>query len=290
MELLIQTLVNGILIGGIFITIAVGFTIAYGVMDIVDFAVGEWIMLGAFTAFWINKFFGIDPLVLIPVVFLFFTLVGYLFQPVIQKVVNIKHRSAALMALAFTFGLSTFFRGAALTFWGFNNRNLVTFLSEKNVSLFGITVPAIRAGATVFSIIVTLVFAYFLYKTKTGIAIRAAAENKTVAGLMGIDGKRIARLVYAIYAGLTGMSGIFIGSIFSVFPDMGLRYTIFAFFVVVAGGMGSFSGAIVAELLLGLISSFVTVYLSGELVFLILFFILYLILIFFPKGVLGKGW
>lgn len=290
MELFIQTLVNGILIGGIFITVAVGFTIAYGVMDIVDFAVGEWIMLGAFAAFWIHKFTGIDPLILLPVVFLLFTLVGYLFQPVIQKVVNIKHRSAALMALAFTFGLSTFFRGGALTLWGFNNRNLITFLSEKNVTLFGITVPAIRAGATAFSIIVTLVFAYFLYKTKTGIAIRAAAENKTVAGLMGIDGKRIARLVYAIYAGLTGMSGIFIGSIFSVFPDMGLRYTIFAFFVVVAGGMGSFSGAIVAGLLLGLISSFVTVYFSGELVFLILFLILYLILIFFPKGILGKGW
>ncbi|MHB1405823.1 MAG: branched-chain amino acid ABC transporter permease [Desulfitobacteriaceae bacterium] len=290
MELFIQTLVNGILIGGIFITVAVGFTIAFGVMDIVDFAVGEWIMLGAFMAFWTNKFFGIDPLMLLPVVFLFFSLVGYFFQPVIQKVVNIKHRSAALMALAFTFGLSTFFRGAALTFWGFNNRNLVTFLSEKNVSLFGITVPAIRAGATVFSIIVTLAFAYFLYKTKTGIAIRAAAENKTVAGLMGIDAKRIARLVYAIYAGLTAMSGIFIGSIFSVFSDMGLRYTIFAFFVVVAGGMGSFSGAIVAGLMLGLISSFVTVYLSGELVFLILFLILYLVLIFFPKGVLGKGW
>lgn len=290
MELIIQTLVNGILIGGIFITIAVGFSIAYGVMDIVDFAVGEWIMLGAFTAFWINKFFHIDPLLLIPVIALFFGVIGYIFQPVIQKVINIKHRSAALMGLAFTFGLSTFLRGSALTLWGFNNRNLVTVLSEKNLTIFGITLPAIRAGATLFSILMTVAFAYFLYRTKTGMTIRAAAENKAVAGLMGIDGHRIARLVYAIYAGLTGMSGIFIGSIFSVFPDMGLRYTAFAFFVVVAGGMGSFSGAIVAGLLLGLISSFVSVYLGGAYVFLILFFILYLILVFFPKGILGKGW
>ena len=290
MGLLMQTLVNGILIGGIFITIAVGFSIAYGVMDIVDFAVGEWIMLGAFTAFWINHFYHVDPLLLLPVVAVLFLVIGYLFQPVIQKVVNIKHRSAALMALAFTFGLSTFLRGSALTLWGFNNRNLVTVLSEKNLSLFGLTVPAIRAGATLFSIVVTLAFAYFLYKTKTGIAIRAAAENKTVAGLMGIDGKRIARLVYAIYAGLTGMSGIFIGSIFSVFPDMGLRYAAFAFFVVVAGGIGSFSGAIVAGLLLGLIYSFVSVYLGGAYILLILFLILYLILVFLPKGILGKGW
>lgn len=290
MGLFAQTIVNGILIGGIFITIAVGFSIAYGVMHIVDFAVGEWIMLGAFSAFWINHYFHIDPLWLIPLIALFFALVGYIFQPVIQKVVNIKHRSAALMALAFTFGLSTFIRGSALTLWGFNNRNLATVLSDKDISILGLSIPAIRAMATFFSILVILVFAYFLYKTRTGMAIRAAAENKTVAGLMGIDGHLIARLVYAIYAGLTGMSGIFIGSIFSVFPDMGLRYTAFAFFVVVAGGMGSFSGAIIAGLLLGLISSFVTVYLGGTYVFLIVFFILYLILVFFPKGILGKGW
>lgn len=290
MGLFTQTFINGILIGGIFITIAVGFSISYGVMHIVDFAVGEWIMLGAFTAFWLNMYTKIDPLLLIPFIALFFALIGYLFQPIIQKVVNIKHRSAAMMALAFTFGLSTLLRGSALTLWGFNNRNLVSVLSEMNINLFGITVPAIRGAATVFSIIVTAAFAYFLYRTKTGITIRAAAEDKTVAGLMGIDGHRISRLVYAIYVGLTAMSGVFIGCIFSVFPDMGLRYTAFAFFVVVAGGMGSFSGAIVAGLMLGLISSFVSVYVGGAYVFLILFFILYLILVFLPKGILGKGW
>ena len=290
MELALQTLVNGILIGGIFITIAAGFSVSYGVMDIVDFAVGEWIMLGAFAAFWINRYTHIDPLLLIPVVAVLFGIVGYFFQPVIQKVINIKHRSAALMGLAFTFGLSTLMKGSALTLWGFNNRNLITFLSEKKMTFLGITVPAIRAGATLFSVVVTLVFAYFLYRTRTGMMIRAAAENKAVAGLMGIDGHRIARLVYAIYAGLTGMSGIFIGSIFSVFPNMGATYTAYAFFVVVAGGMGSFSGAIAAGLLLGLIYSFVTVYVGGTYVLLTLFLILYMILVFFPKGILGKGW
>jgi len=290
MELMVQTLVNGILIGGIFITIAVGFSLAFGVMDIIDFAVGEWVMLGAFTAFWLNHYWHVDPLLLLPLIMLLFGMVGYFFQPVLQKVVNIKHRSAALMALAFTFGLSTFFRGSALTLWGFNNRNLVTALSSKSVTIMGITLPALRISATFFALIVTVAFMLFLYKTKTGMAIRAAAENRDVAGLMGIDSHRIARLVYAIYAGLTGMSGIFIGAIFSVFPDMGLRYTAFAFFVVVAGGLGSFSGAIVAGLLLGLIASFVSVYVGGAYVFLVLFLVLYLILLFFPKGILGKGW
>jgi len=290
MELIVQTVVNGILIGGILITIAVGFSLAFGVMDIVDFAVGEWVMLGAFTAFWLNFYWHVDPLLLLPVNMLIFGLVGYVLQPVLQKVISIKHRSAALMALVFTFGLSTLFRGSALTLWGFNSRNLTTFLSSKSVTILGITLPALRVSATLFAIIVTLLFMVFLYKTKTGIAIRAAAENRPVAGLMGIDSNRISRLVYAIYAALTGMSGIFIGLIFSVTADMGIKYTAFAFFVVVAGGLGSFSGAIAAGLLLGLIASFVTVYLGGSYVFLVLFFILYLILVFLPKGILGKGW
>jgi branched-chain amino acid transport system permease protein len=290
MELLVQTIVNGILIGGILITIAVGFSLAFGVMDIVDFAIGEWVMLGAFTAFWMNFYLHIDPLALLPLNFLLFGLAGYILQPVLQKVISIKHRSAALMALAFTFGLSILFRGSALTLWGYNSRNLTTFISAKSVTIFGITLPVLRVSSTLFAIVVTLLFMVFLYKTKTGMAIRAAAENKPVAGLMGIDSKKIARLVYAIYTGLTGMSGIFIGLIFSVTADMGIKYTAFAFFVVVAGGLGSFSGAIAAGLLLGLITSFVTVYVGGSYVFLVLFFILYLILVFLPKGILGKGW
>lgn len=289
MELIIQTLVNGLLIGGIFIMIAVGFTLAFGVMDIIDFAVGEWVMLGAFAAYWLQTLVHVDPLLFFPVIMLTFGAAAYVFQPVLQSVINIKHRSAALMALAFTFGLSTFFRGAALTLWGFNNRNIVTFLSDQSINILGITLPALRVAATVFAVIITIGFMVFLNKTKTGVAIRAAAENKTIAGLMGIDGQKVARTVYAIYAALTSLAGVFIGSIFSVNPDMGLRYTAFAFFVVVAGGMGSFAGAIAAAILLGLIASFVSVYVGGAYIFLILFLFLYFVLLFFPKGILGKG-
>ena len=289
MELMVQTLINGLLIGGIFIMIAVGFSLAFGVMDIIDFAVGEWVMLGAFAAYWIQALLKIDPLLMLPVIFVRFGAIGYGFQPVLQKVINIKHRSAALMALAFTFGLSTFFRGSALTLWGFNNRNITTFLSEQNINIFGVTLPALRCVATITAVAVTLSFMMFLNKTRTGMAIRAAAENKTVAGLMGIDGTRVSRLVYAMYAALTGTAGVFIGAIFSVNPDMGLRYTAFAFFVVVVGGMGSLSGAVVAGLILGLLASFVSVYVGGSYIFLILFLFLFSMLIFLPKGVLGKG-
>lgn len=290
MELLLQTFINGLLIGGIFIMLAVGFSLSFGVLHIIDFAVGEWVMLGAFTAFWLSYFWHIDPIILLPAVFIIFSFAGYVLYPLLRQVIDQKHRNAALMALAFTFGLSILMRGSALSLWGFNNRNLTTFISGQSFTLFGLTLPALRVVATVFALVVTAIFILFLYKSKVGLAIRAAAENRTIAGLMGIDAHQVARLVYAIYTGLTGMAGIFIGAIFSVNPEMGIRYTAFAFFVVVAGGLGSLAGAIVAGFLLGLIASFVSVYIGGAYILLILFFILYVILLFFPKGILRKGW
>ncbi len=290
MDLFFQTLVNGLLIGGIYIAVAAGFTLCFGVLHVIDFAVGEWVMLGAFAVFWLNFFTGVDPLIFLPLIMVLFMIVGYYFQPLLQRVITNQQSNALLMALAFTFGMSILFRGSALTLFGFNQRSLTTFLSGKNFEILGISIPALRFGATVFAVLVTLLFMFLLYKTKLGLAVRAAAERQDVAGLMGIDSSNIARIVYAIYLGLTAMSGTFLGSIFSVHPDMGLRYTLFAFFVVVAGGLGSIQGAILAGIMLGLINSFVAVYVGGQYIFLILFTVLYLILLVAPKGILGKGW
>ena len=125
MELFVQTVVNGLLIGGIFITIAAGFSVSFGVMDIIDFAVGEWVMLGAFVGYWMAAHLKVDPFLLLPVVFPIFFVIGYLVQPVLYRVVSGKSSKAALMALAFTFGMSTFMRGSALSLWSFNDLSLI---------------------------------------------------------------------------------------------------------------------------------------------------------------------
>lgn len=290
MDLFIQTLINGILIGGLYILIAIGFSLAFGVLHIIDFAVGEWVMLGAFTAYWVYTLSGVDPILSIPINLILYGIAGYFLYPLIQRIIQQKHRNAILMALAFTFGLSIFFRGSALSLWGFNNRNIVTFISDQSISLLGVTFPVLRLVAFIFAVLTTILFMLFIYKTPLGLAIRVTAENKEIAGLMGIDGQAIARIVYTVYASITGMAGVFIGSIFSINAEMGMRYTAFAFFVVVAGGLGSLGGAIVAGLLLGLIASLVSVYLSSTYTMLILFLVLYLILVFFPRGILRKGW
>ncbi|MCL5045406.1 MAG: branched-chain amino acid ABC transporter permease, partial [Actinobacteria bacterium] len=151
------------------------------------------------------------------------------------------------------------------------------------------TVPSLRFAAFVFAVVVTLLFIFFLYRTKTGIAIRGVAQSKPVAGLMGINSQRIAAIVYAIYTGLTATSGVLIGAIFSVNPEMGVRYTIFAFFVVVAAGMGYLPGVVVAGLLLGILDAFVAVYIGGAYTHLVVFLFLYVLLLVAPKGILGRG-
>jgi len=290
MELLTQTLINGILIGGIYVAISAGFTLCFGVLHIIDFAVGEWVMIGAFTAFWASSFTHIDPFLLLPVIFIFYFIIGYLFQPSIERVVTNQASNALLMALAFTFGISVLLRGFALTAWGFNERNLTSWLTGNSLSIFGNTLPADRLGAIIFAFIIIIFFTWFLQYTKLGLAIRASAERQDIAGLMGINSRNINRIIYAVHTGITCMSGAIIGSIFSINANMGIQYTLFAFFVVVAGGMGSIYGAAVAGILLGIINSVVSVYVGGQYVFLILFVILYLILLFRPKGLLGKGW
>lgn len=288
MELFLQTLLDGILIGGTLVVIAAGFSLCFGVMDVIDFAVGEWVMLGAYTAFWFQEFTGADPLAALPLFFALFFAGGYLLQPLVQRVTTGKRPHPVLMGLLFTFGLATVAKGSALYFWGFNFRSIRTWLSGTNIQV-GVTIPSLRFAGFLFGVLTTLAFLAFLYRTKTGRAIRATAQDRVTAGLLGVDVRRISALVYGVYAGLTGMAGVLIGALFSIHAGMGFRYTTLAFFVVVLAGMGFVPGVIPAALFMGLLQSLTAVYLGGRYVALVLFGVFYLALVVAPKGLFGRG-
>ena len=133
--LLPQALVDGFLIGGIYVTIAIGFSLAYGVMHIIDFAVGEWIMLGAFLGFYLNRWLPVEPLLFLPLVFVVFAAIGYFFQPVIHRVLSGKKGNPLLMALVFTFGLALMIKGLGLTVFGFYSHSIPSSLSAGSFSL-----------------------------------------------------------------------------------------------------------------------------------------------------------
>ena len=288
MTLFLQTVLNGILLGGIYIVIAAGFSLVFGVLDIIDFAVGEWVMLGAFTAFFAQHYFHLDAFLLLPVVFVIYFAIGYLIQPLIFRVISTKGHLPMLMGLVFTFGLSTLIKGSALTFWGYDTHSLTSLLAGTALSQT-LSIPALRVAAFAFAVVVTLAFIVFLYRTRTGLAIRAVAQDRDKAALMGVRVRSLASLVYGLYAGMTGMAGVLIGAIFSINAQMGAKYTTFAFFVVVLGGLGYVPGVLVAAVLLGLINTMTTVYLNPSYSFLVVFLVLFLVLIIQPKGILGRG-
>jgi branched-chain amino acid transport system permease protein len=292
--LLPQALVDGILIGGVFITIAIGFSLAFGVMHIIDLAVGEWIMLGAFLGFYLTQWINIEPLLFLPVVFVVFAIIGYFLQPVIFRVISGRKGDPVLMGLVFTFGLALIFKGTGLTIFGFYSHSIPSVFSAGSISIeignFYLTIPIMRFVGLTYAIIITIMLQYLLKKSNFGLAVRALAQNREASGLMGINPKKTSSYVYAIYVGISAMTGVLIGSIFSLSAQMGARYTALSFFVVVLAGMGYLAGVPWAALLLGLIQSFFLIYFNPGYTLIAVFSILYVVLLISPKGLFGRGW
>lgn len=289
MSLLLQTLLNGVLVGGLFVIISLGFSLAFGVLDVVDFAVGEWVMLGAFAGVACSSWLNLDPIPFLPVVFIVFFGLGRLLAPLIYRVRTSRYARPALMALAFTFGVATFVRGGMLTGVGFDPRTVRIASLGGTIAIGSLHIPALRLAGFVFAAVVTALFMLFLYRTRTGLAIRAVAQNKENAGLMGVDVKRTSGLVYALYAGLTAMAGVLIGGIYSITAQDGPSYTLLAFFVVVLAGLGSIGGVMIAGLVLGILQALVTVYVSADYTLAIVFGVLFVILVVSPRGILRRG-
>lgn len=289
MELFLQTIIDGLLIGGLILIVGIGFSLCFGTMHIVDFAVGEWVMLGAYAGYLMVRYFGHDPMIYLPVIFLIFFVLGWLVYPLIFRAVSGKGHNPVIMGLVFTFGLSIIAKGGALSVWGYHIQSITTWLSGKSLSIGLVTVPALRFSGFLFGLLVTLLFMAFLYKTKFGIIIRATAQDRDTANLLGADVRKVGAFVYSLYAGVTGMSGVLIGALFSIHAAMGAKYSVLAFFVVVLAGMGYVPGVLVAAIVLGLLQSFVTVYIGGRYTLAALFLVMYGVLLITPKGILRRG-
>jgi len=288
--LLAQTLINGLLLGGIYVTFGVGFSLAFGVLEVIDFAVGEYVMVGAFLGALLAPTVGSEAVFAVPLVFAAFFGIGFLIQPFVHHVTSGDRPMPLLMGLVFTFGLAIFARGMVLTLLGPNNRNVPSDLLRGGIEVPGLGIfPTVRVVTALFGVGALAVFMYYLYNTRGGMAIRAIAEDRTNARLMGININRYQSIAYGAYAGMTASAGVFVGMIFTANPGMGLQYTAFAFFMVVLAGLGYLPGVIVSGVVLGIAQSLTAVYLGGQLVLFVLFALIYVVLLVSPSGILGKG-
>jgi branched-chain amino acid transport system permease protein len=286
---LLQAIINGVLLGGIYVCISIGLSFAFGVMHIINVAQGEFVMLGAFVSYWVCFYTGIDPIFTFPLTFCIFFAVGYFLQKfLVTRVMD----APALMSLVLFFGLSIILSNMALMAWSPITRIVTTPLSGANIPIGEMSVPIVRLCAFFIALVSVYALFLFLRKTRMGLAIMATSEmigDKEAAMLMGINVKKIHAITLGLGTGTAAMAGALVSSIASISPTMGGIYTLFAFFITVLGGMGYLLGTLVGGITLGILQSFVITYYNINVVYFILFLILYLVLIFRPRGVFGKG-
>jgi branched-chain amino acid transport system permease protein len=282
----LQVFINGVMLGGIYGLISMGLTLTFGVMKIVNFAHGEFLMLGMYGAFWLFYFLGLSPylsiLVVVPVMFLF----GLLIQRgLIQRLID----ATGITQIFVTVGLSMVLQNAVLYMWSADYRGVKIPIGTMSLRIGDITISLSRLIVFLATLAIVIFLLLFLKKTSLGKAMRATSQNWRAAWLMGVNVRKIYLIAFAMGSALAGLAGCMIIPIFSVFPSVGVNFVLITFVVVVLGGMGSIPGAFLAGIIVGLIETFSGFLLAPSLGPMVVFVFFVLILLFKPSGLVGRS-
>lgn len=280
-----QIVVYGILIGGLYALIALGFTLVFGVMRIVSFMHGDLVMIGMYVTFLAFSVFSVDPyaalVISLPVLFVLGALIFQLtVGPILQR--------GTESQLIVTLGVSIMLTNLARFVFTADAKAVRPSYGSASITILGFQVTVTLGLSFLVVVLLSSVLYWFLHRTDTGRAIRATALDAETAALMGVDVKRITLITFGIGAGLAGAAGSLLAPLFYVEPAIGLPFTIKSFVVVVLGGMGSFWGAILGGLILGIAESLGAVYISAEYQILVGFVLLLVVLLVRPQGILGR--
>jgi branched-chain amino acid transport system permease protein len=285
-EILLQTLASGVLIGLIYALVAIGLTMIFGVMDIVNFAHGEFLMLGMYASFWLFALFALDPMLTLPLtVLMLFAFGVLLYKFVIRRIID----APMLSQIFTTFGLMLLLRGAAQFFWKPDFRSIENSWVSGSVKLAGIQLGKPQLAAGIGAIAVTWLVHAFLTRTKLGAALEATAADKEAAQLMGIDSNRMFGLAWGIGAACAGAAGVLLATFFPIFPEVGANFILLAFVVVNLGGFGSVTGAFWAGILVGVIEVMGGLLLGPQFKLAVVLVLFLAVLMFRPQGLMGKS-
>jgi branched-chain amino acid transport system permease protein len=287
-ETILDVVIGGLLLGGIYALIAVGLSLQYGVARVLNIAHGEFLMLGALATWSLYTVFGVNPLVSLamcgPITFI----IGFILYRTVYTRLRISSGSIGAYegsSMLASFGLMFIIQNIALLAWRSDIRGY-TYLAFP-VDVGGAVFAANRLVTLAFAVAIGLVFYLFLVRTRLGKAIRAAAQDPATAGLMGVNINVVLALCFALGALMAGVAGALISMCYPVHATMGLEYTIIAIIVVVLGGLGSIPGSFFGGFILGLIGSIVT-YIEPGLSLAAYYVLFMLLLIVRPTGILGR--
>jgi branched-chain amino acid transport system permease protein len=283
---IVQQLINGLVLGSTYALIGLGLTVIYGILGIVNWAHGEFYMLGAFAGLYLVVNWHLPFLVGLIGAMVIMALFGVIMEKLVFRPLRGAHEMNMIIG---TLGISIFLMNGAIALFSPNPLRFPTEFSNAYLSFFGISITVQRLLVFVITVVLMMLFSYVIRYTTLGKAMRACEQNLNAARLMGIDVNKIFRVTCAVGAALAAAAGTLVGPIFLVSPAMGLLVIAKVFAVVILGGMGNVEGAIWAAFILGLTESITAGFISSDYKDVVTFLILIIALIFKPEGLFGRN-
>jgi branched-chain amino acid transport system permease protein len=284
LETLAQAVINGLLIGGIYALVSIGVTLIFGVVKIVNFAQGEFVMIGMYLSFFLATQFGIDPVVSLVVTMPVLFVVGVLIQHfLIRRVLG----QNDMPQIFLTFALSLLLVNLSLLLFTANYRTVHTWYSDEALHFNGLYIPLAKLFAFALAMALSAALWVFLHATDLGKAMRAAAQNREVAMLMGINPNRVFCVALGVALALAGAAGSLLMPFYPAYPLVGQVFVLMAFVAVVLGTLGNIPGALVASLMMGVAESLGIQFIGADSGLIVVFLMLLLTLAVRPSGLAG---
>lgn len=283
----LQATAYGLLQGGLLALVAVGFSLVWGVMNVINVAQGAFVVLGAYVGWEMHEWIGLDPFLGMFVSAAALFVLGYAVQ---RFLINLVVNGPIFITLLLTFGLDLLLVQGMNIVFSADYRGIRTSYASNSLTLGSIRVPVGRLLAFALAVAVTLLLVAFVNRTRTGISIMATGMDRGAARLMGIRARHVYALTYAIAAALAGMAGAMIGTVGTFNPSAAGGFTLMSFVVAVLGGLGNMYGALVGGLVIGLVEAWSGQYLPGTWVYALAFLVLIVVLVVRPTGLVGRAY
>jgi branched-chain amino acid transport system permease protein len=285
LELLLQSIANGVIQSGFFALAAVGLVLIFGVMGVVNFAHGELVMVGAYTVWFLHAQHNVPFLLTIAIAIILVTVIGLIMERLLFRPM----REDPLGGLICSIGVLFILQVLATLIGGDGPSKQVAPPFEGTLVLFdSLRIPNQRVFSIAVSVAALGLLWYFLTRSKLGWALRAVSQDREAAALQGINSDRISMIAIGVGAAMAGLAGALMAPLTNINPHMGHNVIVTAFIVTIVGGVGSLSGAVIASIIYALFHTFITTYFSGTIATISGLLIMVLVLIIRPTGIMGR--
>ena len=284
-EVILQGLVSGLLMGFVYALIAAGLSLIFGLMEIVNFAHGEFLMLAMFATFWAWALARLDPLTSLPITVGLLFLLGFaVYHGLIRWILG-----APMLAQIFaTFGLAIFLRAAAQALWGVDFKLVKSPLADGRLAVGGLFIGLPQLAASVGALAAFGFLYWFITRTETGLALQATAQDRQAASLMGIDTQRMFALGWGIGAACVGAAGALLAMFFYIFPDVGATFALLAYVTVALGGFGNVPATLAAGIVVGIVEVLAGLLIAPAFKYAVVFALYLVVVLWRPQGLFGR--